>query len=354
MIETAVTVTENQKRDKPATMEDVAKLAGVHARTVADALKGTGRVAPSTRERVLRIARELNYIPNAAARALVTGRTGKVAVISGPINEPFYTNMVHSLEMHLANGGYEMLLLHTWRDVSALMQATQASLVDGVIVIGAFHLAEEFRNHSRSVIQPCVFINISKAELVDHIFIDLRPAVEEALQLMLSAGRQRIAYVVNNRDPDAHTEIRMATYLEVMEKAKRQPEFIDVNTLMSPEERVQGIKSYMELQGCPDALLCQNDETAIYTYRALTGLGLRLPEDVILVGCDGLPYMEFFDPPLSTIALPTEEICATATQFLQQRMANPDAPIQEATVQGRLIVRESLSPEPGAYAQTQQ
>jgi DNA-binding LacI/PurR family transcriptional regulator len=234
------------------------------------------------------------------------------------------------------------LLLHTRREVNDLVQATQASLVDGVIIIGAFHLADEFRYQAGGKVQPCVFINISKAESVDHIFIDLRPAVEEALRMMLSGGRQRIAYVVNNRDADSHTETRMATYLKFMEEAQRVPEFIDVNTSTSPEERVQAIKAYIELHDCPDALLCQNDETAIYTYRALTRLGLRLPDDVVLVGCDGLPYMEFFDPPLSTIALPTEDICALATQFLQRRMTHPDIPFQEATFQGHLVVRKSM------------
>lgn len=102
------------------------------------------------------------------------------------------------------------------------------------------------------------------------------------------------------------------------------------------------IKAYIKANGCPDALLCQNDETAIYTYRAVIGLGYRLPDDTLLVGCDGLPYMEFFDPPLSTIALPTEEICVITSQFLQARIASPDLPIQKATLQGRLMVRKSL------------
>jgi DNA-binding LacI/PurR family transcriptional regulator len=336
------TIAENDRRHKPATLEDVAKLAGVHARTVSDALKGTGRVAPATRERVLRIAGELNYVTNAMARALVTGRTGKIAVLSGPINQPFYANMVHSLEIHLTNCGYEMVLLHTRRGVQDLMQATQASLVDGVIVIGAYHLAGEFLRMSRGVAQPCVFIDISPAESVDHIILDLRPAVEEALQLMLNAGRERIAYVINNRNAESHTEVRMQTYLKMMKEACRIPEFIDVNTEVLPEKRIQAVKAAIEQNGCPDALLCQNDETAIYTFRAVTESGFRLPEDVLLVGCDGLPYMEFFEPPLSTISLPTEDICALAVQFLQLRIANPALPLQEATLEGHLVVRKSL------------
>lgn len=354
MTQTAFDMTENRERQKPVTLEDLAKIAGVHPRTVADALKGTGRVAPATRERVLRVASELRYVPNAAARALATGRaiatgrtevtrgTGTVAVLSGPLNEHFYANMVHQLETHLTGSGYEMMLLHTRREVKELVQAAQASAVDGVIVIGTNHFAEEFHRVSPNSIGPCVFIDTSDPGLVDHLTLDLRPAVEEALHLMLDAGRQRIAYVVNNRDGAALFEVRMATYLQLMEQAGRSPEVIDVNTAMRPQERIQAVKTYIEKNGCPDALLCQNDETAIYTYRAVVALGMRLPEDVLLVGCDGLPYMEFFDPPLSTIALPTEEICALAARFLQARMAHPNIPIQQATLQGHLMIRRSL------------
>ena len=337
---------ENEVRPKPVTMEDMAKLAGVHSRTVADALKGRGRVAPATREKVLRIARELNYVPNAAARALVTGRTGTVAVLSGPMNELFYANMVHRLEPHLRASGCEMMLLHTGRELKDLVQATQMSLVDGVIMIDVNDLAREFLRLGGNSFQPCVFIGTSGHQSVDHIQLDLRSAVEEALRLMLGSGRERVAYVVNDRDEFTHREVRMRAYLDVMEEAGRTFEFIDVDTRTRPEERIEAIRDYIESRGCPDALLCQNDETAIHAYRAVVGSGRRLPDDVLLVGCDGLPYMEFFEPPLSTIALPLEEVCATAARFLQARIANPGLAMQQATLQGRLVIRKSLLAEP--------
>ncbi len=336
---------ENAVRIKPVTLEEIARLAGVHSRTVADALKGTGRVAPATREKVIRIAGELNYVPNAAARALATGRTGTVAVLSGPLNESFYANMVHLLESHLTANGYEMTLLHARRDVKDLLQATQASLVDGVIVIGSNHLPEEFLRVRSAAGRPCVLIDTSSPVFADHITLDLRPAVEEALRLMLAAGRKRIAYIANNRDEAAYLEVRMQTYLKVMGEAGRAPEIVDVDTKAGADERIQTIKTYIEKRGCPDALFCQNDETAIYAYRAVIGLGYRLPSDVLLVGCDGLPYMEFFEPPLSTINLPTEEICVIAARFLQQRMNAPNTPLQQTTLQGRLIIRKSLLAE---------
>ncbi len=333
---------ENEARQKPVTLAEMAKLAGVHSRTVSDVLKGTGRVAPATREKVLSIAKRLNYVPNAAARALATGRTGRVAVLSGPLNESFYANIVHLLETHLTSNDYEMTLLHTRRDAKELVQATQASLIDGVIVIGGAHLTEGFLRLLSGSSKPCVLIDTFSPDFMDHIMLDLRPAVDEALRVMLDAGRQRIAYVVNNRDEAAAGEIRMATYLKVMKSADHAPEIIDVNTQTRPEERIQAIKAYITSHGCPEGLLCQNDETAIYTYRAVIGLGYSLPEDVLLVGCDGLPYMEFFDPPLSTITLPTEEMCDIAAHFLQQRMVTPTIPIQQAILPGHLTVRKSL------------
>ena len=254
----------------------------------------------------------------------------------------FYANIVHLLETHLTRSGYEMTLLHARRDVKDLLKATQTSLADGVIVIGGAHLAEGFLRVLAKSKQPCVLIDTFRPDFVDHITLDLRPAVEEALHLMVSTGRKRIAYVANNRDEAAYTEVRMATYLRVMEAAGHAPEIIDVDTQALPDERIAAAAGYLDAHGCPDALLCQNDETAIYTYRAVVNRGFRLPDDVLLVGCDGLPYMEFFDPPLSTIALPTEAICKQATQFLQQRISDPALAVQEAVLPGRLLVRKSL------------
>ncbi|RYF36022.1 MAG: LacI family transcriptional regulator, partial [Cytophagaceae bacterium] len=283
-------------------------------------------------------------VPNAAARAQATGRTGTVAVLSGPLTDQYYANMVQLLESYLTAHSYEMLLLHTRREVKDMVNAAKVSLVDGVIVVGINTLAEEFLRLSGSV-QPCVLIDTSAPDFVDHIALDLRPALKEALELMLNAGRQRIAYIANNIDEKSSLEVRMRVYLDTMAKAGRRPEVFGVDTKLSPEERIQAITRYIQQNGCPDAVLCQNDETAIYTYRAIVELGYRIPHDAFLVGCDGLPYMQYFDTPLSTIVLPMDEICETASRFLQQRMANPNLPIQQATLEGSLVVRKSLSVE---------
>ena len=330
-------------RPRRVTLQDIAKVAGVHAMTVSDALNGTRSVAPATRERVREIAKSLNYIPNSAARALVTGRTDVVAILSGAMNEPYYANMVHALEKQLTADGYKLLLLRTAPEVKNLVNATGNTAVDGAIAIDMYDLVDEFRSHSPV---PCVSIGTIKRPFVDQVIVDLSTGVEEAVGIMLAAGRERIAYLgTAYRFTAPHlaeaTEVRAGAYLKALHGAQQEPEIIDVDTDIPAVVR-ERLAAYIAENGCPDGLLCQNDETAMCAYRVIRDAGYRVPEDVLLVGCDGQLHMEYFDPPLSTVVQPMEEICAVAWRFLKKRMAHPDLPLQEAVLQGKLVVRPSL------------
>lgn len=323
---------------KRVTMQDIAGVAGVHLMTVSNALSGLRTVAPATRERVRQIARELNYVPNSAARALATGRTGLIAVMSGTMNEPYYANMVHLLEQHMNAEDYKSVLLRKPNEVKELISATGNTAVDGTIAIDMTELVEEFRVYS---VVPCVAVGTFPRSFVDSVTVDLSAAVEETLDVMLAAGRQSIAYVATVHFMASDEEVRARTYLAVMEKAGREPRIINVNTGVFDEVGPR-LKANIQKNGCPDAMLCQNDETTMCAYRVLRDLGFRVPEDVLLVGCDGQLHMKYFDPPLSTIRQPMEEMCALTWQFLRQRIANPALPLQHAILQGDLVIRESL------------
>ncbi|BCM92038.1 catabolite control protein A [Abditibacteriota bacterium] len=339
-----------QENHRRVTLQDVARAAGVNVSTASDALKGTGRVAEATREKVRRIAAEHKYIPNMAARALVTGRTGMVAVVSGPLDQHYYADLVYLLETQLAVQSYRTLLLHSRQEVHDLITATGSAAVDGVIAIDMYHIVDEFLRADNKV-QPCVFIGTYSPPSVDHVTVDLSFAVEEALTVMLVQKRRRIAYLVDSEPMASRTEVRAGTYLSVVERARQKPEIINLLT----ESRLvrQQFREYIRTHGCPDGLLCQNDETAIYAYRALLDMGYRVPEDVLLVGCDGLHYLEYFETPISTIVQPMKEICALAWQFLQKRIADPSLPIQKAKVGAHLIQRESLGALPPSRRRNQ-
>ena len=332
------------KAPKRVTLQDIAEVAGVQKMVVSNALNGTRRVAPETREKIRRIAREMNYIPNFAARALTSGRTGIIAVLSGPLNEPYYATMVHFLETHLAANGFKVLLMRTPHEVRDLVNATGNLAVDGTIAVDMLGLVREFRSHPTI---PCVFISTNPQSYVDNVIIDLSPGVDEAMNLILASGRRRIAYLVTAQVMACNTEVRARTYRAAMKAAHLAPEIINVST--DDVHLVEAkLTAYFQSNDCPQALLCQNDESAMCAFHTLRQLGHKIPDDVLLVGCDGQRYMGYFDPPLSTIVQPIEELCALACQFLQQRIANPDLPHQEATLHGKLLVRQSLIAPPTA------
>ncbi|RYG64403.1 LacI family transcriptional regulator [bacterium] len=333
-------------RTKTVTMGDIAKVAGVTSMTVSRVMQGKSDVSTATREKILRIAAELNYTVNRSARALKTGRTGVVAVISGNLDQTYHATMVHHLETELNRSGYQMRLLHTHNDMRDLINSTNAASVDGVIVAGMYHVVEEFTALDPNVFQPCVFIDNLERTNTDHVHIDLRPAVEAALELMLKAQRQRIAFVSTFElmDQPRFHEARQETYCKIMEREGRQPELIGlaVRGDISSDEKVEVLKEYIRTRGCPDAMLCINDGTAILTFRALADLGRRVPDDVLLVGCDNLPFLKYFEPPLSTIAQPIAEVCHQSWALLQARIANPNLPFQSARFEAQLLARRSL------------
>ncbi|RYD91762.1 MAG: LacI family transcriptional regulator, partial [Sphingobacteriales bacterium] len=196
------------------------------------------------------------------------------------------------------------------------------------------------------LLQHCVFIDTYEHPGADYVRIDLRSAVEEAVTLMLSSGRPRIAYagysnVAKYQDGSA-VEDRLITFAAVMKRAGREVEYIGAQREWSYAQRIAHLKAYFQEQGCPGGIVCLHDELATLVYRALRDCGLRVPQDAFIVGCDGLPFMECYDPPLSVVAQPMAEVCATAWQFLQTRMANPGLPAQEKSIKAQLVVRDSL------------
>jgi DNA-binding LacI/PurR family transcriptional regulator len=324
-------------------MQDIADAAGVHVMTVSNALGNVRVVAPATREKVLKIAKELNYIPNSAARSLVVGRTGMIALVCGAINEPYYAQMAYFLESCMAEDGYKLTLLRRPHDVIDLINETGRVAVDGAIAIDMYHWADQFRAHP-SV--PCVAIGTYEHDLLDYVVVDMSAAIREALQIMVDEGRQRIAYVVDAPQLALPTENRARTYLDFMRRIGRSAEIIDIYSKKPNQRNIplsrRILKTYFQRKGVPDALFCLNDEIAMCAYRALRDTGRRVPEDALLVGCDGQPHMEFFDPPLSTVAQPMEEMCSQAWQILRRRMDDPNSPLQHVTLNGTLLVRESL------------
>ena len=202
---------------------------------------------------------------------------------------------------------------------------------------------------SRNRLLPTVSMGFFHETGGDYVGIDLASGVEQALLHLWEIGCRRIACLVDASSyySNAQQETRMAvgeerqdTYLRVLQSLGATPEFI-----IAPEQTRESahdtLRAHILERGCPNGVFCINDAVADGALRALRDCGLRVPQDVAIVGCDGLRESAYAHPPLSTVAQPLTEMCALAWQFLHHRIQNPAAPPQRVVLPARLVVRES-------------
>ncbi|RYZ64613.1 MAG: LacI family transcriptional regulator, partial [Proteobacteria bacterium] len=292
---------------KRITLQDIANVAGVHIMTVSDALNGTGRVAVGTRKKIIQIAQELNYVPNATARALATGRTNRIAILSGALDYPYYANLLHYLKELLDNRNYKMLLLKTPKEIHDLIYSTGSTEADGVIAIDMYDFGGEFGENSST---PCVSIGGHPRSSMDCVHIDLGAGVRQGLKLMIEEGCKRIAYLVTSQHMARLDQSRAKAYYETMEEHGLTPELINLDS--GYMHLMPGIfTEYLKKHGAPEGLFCQNDEVAMCAFRTLNDAGFTVPKDVLMLGCDGQLHCSYFEPPLSSVAQPLQEISST-------------------------------------------
>lgn len=319
------------------TAKQIAKHLGISPSTVSRVLNGRGEsfISETTRQRVLDAAREMGYRPHYAARALVTGRTQTIALWMYSLCTSFHAHVAHLMQKILYRDSYHCLIAPVdYLDASTYPADGQ---VDGII-------AHECVDCIRSFLQtPCSMPLVSMGSYYvtdcDHVGIDLFAGASEALRHLLDTGRRRIAYLVNTSSYH-EGEPRGEAYRFVMEQMGLPVEVIFAVD-QSRWETYNGVKQYLQHHKVPDAIFCHNDQMAMACYKCLRDMGIRVPDDVALVGCDGIEEAEFLETPLSTIVQPLEEMCQLAWLFLQRRLQQPALPIQRAILKPHLVVRAS-------------
>lgn len=329
------------------TQKDIAKKVGTSRSTVAQVLTGVGRVQAETRAEILRVAKEMGYRPNAAAQSLVTGATGNLAFWYSPELNPHSLNIINGLDRKVQP--YRLTL----RNVVG--QARQNDTpdefppaewpVDGIFALSIGEIPD-YLVTDNCVTTPFVSMvydafQYRPPDFVDTLLIRIGPACYEAMDYLVQT-RQRVALLCVDSMP-RYGDVRYVAYMKAMNEAGRAPELILAPQRQRPIRfhARQAVSDYVQQNGCPDAIFCGNDEQAIGAHLALHQLGYSVPDDVALIGNDGLEEAEYHIPPLSTIAQPYEEIVECAWQMMQKRIAEPDAPRQYVEADARLLLRES-------------
>ncbi|MFD6419568.1 LacI family DNA-binding transcriptional regulator [Streptomyces sp. NPDC060194] len=328
---------------------EVAARAGVSVRTVSNVVRDTGRFSEATRERVLRAVAELGYRPNTAARRLRTGRSGVLLLAVPELSMPYFAELAGHLLRQAAGHGCTLLVEATGGRPEAeldIVLGRTDPMVDGVI-LSPLALDDTAVTESAAR-RPLVLLGEQVHDLpCAHVTIDNTAAAREATAHLLGRGRRRVAVVGRQTIPFAATSAtRLNGYRQALAAAG-----LGYDERLAPPvaeyHRADGasaMRTLLDLPEPPDAVFCFADALAAGAMHAVRERGLRVPEDVAVVGFDDVDEARYAAPPLTTIAPAKEELARLAVAALLDRVAGaaPTGGGPSILLAGHaLVVRES-------------
>lgn len=333
-------------------LKDVAREAGVSSATASLVLsrKAQGRVSKETRRRVEKAAKDLDYVGNAAARSLRTKETKTIGFLSDRIaSTPYAVKMIEAANRVALDSDHLLLLINTEGQEENVKRAVRVLNEHGVgetIVASMFHREVEIPQKLSSDV--VVLDGFTNDPAVPSIVPDEEQGARAVMQVLIDAGHRRIGYLGETRREGEAAVMRMQAYLDVLaeEGGVLDPALV-VETSPKPDVAVADAERLIN-QGKPTAVFCFNDVRASSVYQAARNLGLRIPEDLSVVGFDNQEMIApLLDPPLTTVQLPHAEMAkwAVRTALSPERPAPPEEgyPVRQEC---RVVLRDSVGPAP--------
>lgn len=331
---------------KKVTLNDVASHSDVSYQTVSRVINNHPSVSKETRKRVLDSIRELDYHPNHAARSLVTNRSDMIAVIS--FGGTFYGpgQMVSNITQHAKNSGYRVSLSAVEQlersEVKAALNDLHGQMIDGIIMIAP--IASDFMYEIKDLVGDIPFIQIDTKPQpgIPSVAIEQVYGSKLAVEHLIGLGHRKIAAI--SGPMNWHDAImRHQSWVKTMEQHSLSPH-MSVEGNWSAQSGYQGVKTLLKAGAKFTGLVVANDQMALGAIFALTEQGLRVPQDVSVVGFDGIPESAYFAPPLTTIYQNFDALGEQSVEYLVSLMKNPETPIHQRVLYPELIVRKSTAP----------
>ena len=317
------------------TLQDVADRAGVHPATVSRALSRPEQVAASTRQRIEAVVDELGFVPNRAARGLITGRTGNVAVIVPDITNPHFAALVRSAGRAAREEDLQLLLVDTGEHAEEEVRAarTLAHEVDGFVVLSARRLHRELEALGDT---PAVFVN-RPVKGRPSVLMRAAPAMAEAVRHLEGLGHHEVAYLGGPKASWAAGERR-----DAVRRAARSAG-LSLHEIAAPGPTFEaGAETVDEVvRSGVTAVVAFNGQMALGVIAGLAQRGVAVPDQLSVVAGDEGPTAAVTAPPLTAVALPTDRAGAEAVRLLQEGGPNVDLPTT-------FVIRGSTGPASGA------
>lgn len=318
------------------TLRDVARAAGVSPATASRALSAPDLVAPERRELVRRVARELGYRPNRAARELITGRSGHLCLVVPDLENPFFSAVAKAVQARARTAGQAVVVADAEEDplLEAELVAQLGAQADGVLLCSPRMPAADLAAIAADD-RPVLLVNREGADLPS-VVVDNRDGVRQAVRHLHALGHRRVAYAggptgswsdARRRDGLAALDVDV----EVVDLGAHAPVFAG------------GVGAAdLALASGATAVLTHNDLMALGVLDRLRARGVRVPQDLSVVGFDDAPVATLVTPALTTVAVPLARLGRTAVDLLLA----PQDDVPHAVLPVELVVRGTTGPVP--------
>ena len=307
---------------KGTTMVDIAKHMGVSVSTVSRALNDSHDINQDTRKKVLEAANELNYTPNEMARSLVKQTNNTIAAIIPDILNPYYSELIKSIETVLSQNNFTLLLCITNESdvqVDYYLNEMLKKRVSGILLLSTFvknkALLEKIKKNT-------IVVGVSTShEGIDQISSSNKEGTYSIIKHLLELGHKRIAFIGYKLYENSILSSRLVGYKKAIEEAGLpfdESLVIDGKPVGYPG--YEDAKILLEMKNKPTAIHCMNEYLAMGAYMTICDEGLRIPEDISLTAHDGLKISKLIRPKLTTVKIPVSAMGEAAAEFMLHRI----------------------------------
>lgn len=312
--------------------------------TVSRVINGNTNVKPTTRKKVMAAIEELEFRPNAVARGLASRKTTSVGVIIPDISNMFFAELARGIEDIATMYNYHIILSSSDQNLNRELDLFDNMLekqVDGVIFMGGSISEEHVKAFNQSNVPVVLAATVDESNQVPSVNIDYYSAITDAVHELIEKGHQKVGYVSNSIDSSIETS-KVNGYQDTFKEHKLS---VDSNLIYKGDDTYQsGIKAahyFMDLDEKPTAILTSSDEMALGVIHGAQDLGVKIPDELAVIGFDNTRLSVMVRPELTTVVQPMYDIGAVSMRLLTKLLKNEDVEEDQVILPHRIIKRSS-------------
>jgi DNA-binding LacI/PurR family transcriptional regulator len=326
------------------TMREVARQAGVSPATVSRVLNKTQYISPDTEQRVLAVVGKLNYYKNVHARRLATGQSNLFGLVISEIVNPYFPEVIRGFQAAAWDRGFDVLLCNTEYDplrTQSVIRKLIESDVRGAAVMTA-SLGKEITSELTAAGIAVVLCNSGPPEaLVSNISIDYQRGISQAIEHAIRLGHRRAAIIAGPEDNSTAITIKHALITGL--KARKLQTSRILHSTSRVDAGASAVRALLAEPETPTIIFCGSDLIAMGAMSALEEAGVKVPEDVSVIGIDDISFAFLARPPLTTISVPRERVGTIAFESLEKLLKLKRRKGSEYYLETELVVRKSTA-----------